>query len=323
MQSRAYATHNGAGWVLDVRRFWTEGSLDTSRRPVLLIPGYCMNTFVLSFHPEGRSMIEYLTDHGYEVWTADLRGQGESRSIGGVRNFGFDALALGDLPKALATVREHTQTERKRVDIIGCSLGGTFVFAYLAHNTKTHGIGSVVGMGAPLRWDAVHPVLGLVFKSPRLAAALNVSGTRRAARFALPIARRIPGLLDIYMNTKNIDLSQADELVKTVDDPIRQLNFEIAHWIKARDLTVAGVNVTDAMRHIDRPLLCVLANGDGIVPPEAALSATRAFGGGQIDVLNVGDDEDWFAHADLFISRHAERRVFEPLASWLQDRNHA
>ena len=69
-------------------------------------------------------------------------------------------------------------------------------------------------------------------------------------------------------------------------------------------------------RH-ESPLLCVLANADGIVPPEAVLSAREVFDPGSVEVLNVGDDKDWFAHADLFASRPAPELVFEPLRKWL------
>ncbi|MFO0565461.1 MAG: alpha/beta fold hydrolase [Polyangiaceae bacterium] len=288
------------------------------RKPVLLVPGYCMNTTPLVFHPTGPSLIEFLVERGFEVWTSNLRGQGESRSLGGERNVGFEALALGDLAQAMDCVRKNTQTEAERVDVIGCSLGGTYVFTYLAHHPETHGIGSIVGIGAPLRWEGAHPLLRLAFASPRVAEKLRVSGTRRMAGLVLPwVASRAPSLLSIYMNTSIVDLSRADELVKTVEDPIPKLNGEIARWFQSRDLIVRGVNVTAALARIDRPLLCVIANRDGIVPPEAAESARHAIGSPARDVLAVGDTDTWFAHADLFVSRLAQERVFTPLADWL------
>jgi pimeloyl-ACP methyl ester carboxylesterase len=306
----------GGGWMLDVRRHTLPDRLDPSSRPLLLIPGYCMNTTPLGFHPSGLSMIEYLAGRGFEVWTANLRGQGDSRSIGGSLEAGFHELALGDLALAIAYVREHTELAAERVDIVGCSLGGTYVYAYLAHRAEDHGIGAVVGMGAPLRWQNVHPALRLLFASSRVAGRIKISGTRRIAGFALPLAaRRFPSLLSIYMNAAIVDLEHADELVKTVEDPIPKLNGEIARWVKDRDLTVDSINVTRALRSIDLPFLCVVANRDGIVPHEAAVSALDVFRNGEL--LAVGDDATWFAHADLFISRPAQERVFEPLASWL------
>jgi pimeloyl-ACP methyl ester carboxylesterase len=306
----------GSGWRLDVRRYSLPERLDRELRPVLLVPGYCMNTTPLAYHPEGPSMIEFLVDRGFEVWTANLRGQGDTESLGGTRNAGFRELALLDLPLSLEQVRDATQTRRAQIDVVGCSLGGTYVFSYLAHHARAGALGSVVGIGAPLRWGKAHPLLRAAFASTWLASSLRVSGTRRVAELALPfIAARFPSLLSLYMNASIVDLSCAAELVKTVEDPIPKLNGEIATWFKTGDLVVGGVDVARALRGSSQPYLCVVANRDGVVPADAAKSALDVFAHGEL--LEVGDDDAWFAHADLFISRHAQQRVFSPVASWL------
>jgi pimeloyl-ACP methyl ester carboxylesterase len=310
-----------SGWELDVRRHSRPDRFDPALRPVLLVPGYCMNTTPLGYHPEGESMIEFLAGRGFEVWTSNLRGQGDSRPVGGARNVGFRELALGDLARAIGHVRSETKTATDRVDVVGCSLGGTYLFVYLAHHPEDHGIGSVVAIGAPLRWEGTHPLFRAVFASPRLAAALPIAGTRRAMGLVMPfIAARAPSLLSMYLNASTVDLSCAPRLVQTVEDPIPRLNGEIAHWVRDRDLTVEGVNVTEALGRVDRPLLCIVANRDGVVPTAAARSALDAFGSRDRELLAVGDDDVWFAHADLFISRHAQKKVFEPLAEWLRTR---
>ncbi len=306
------------GWALDVRRYGATSGTGRQRRPVLLVPGYCMNTTPLGYHPSGASLIEFLVGRGFEVWTSNLRGQGESRSEGGTRNAGFRELVLGDLASAIRCVREHTQTCAERVDVVGCSLGGTYTFAYLAHHPESHGVGSVVGIGSPLRWDGAHRLMRLAFSSPGLASRLRVTGTRRMASLVLPwAAARAPQLLSMYMNADIVDLSRTDELLETVEDPIPKLNGQIARWVQHGDLVVAGVNVTSALSRIDRPLLSIVANRDGIVPLRAATSANNAFGSSVRSVLTVGDERTWFAHADLFISRLAQERVFVPLADWL------
>jgi pimeloyl-ACP methyl ester carboxylesterase len=310
------------GWELDVRRHVIPEKRDRRLRPLLLVPGYCMNTTPLGYHPEGPSMIEFLAARGFEVWTSNLRGQGESRSRGGSRNVGFSELALGDLARAIEQVTAATETGRDRVDVIGCSLGGTYLFTYLAHHPDTHGVGSIVAIGAPLRWLGTHPVMKLVFASSRFARSLHISGTRRVVGLVAPfLAARAPKLLSIYLNADTIDISAANELVKTVEDPIAHLNGEIARWFKAKDLTVDGINVTEGLRHVDRPLLCIVANRDGIVPGAAARAALEAIGSEDRELLAVGTDDVWFAHADLFVSRHAQKQVFEPLADWLEKRS--
>ncbi|MEZ4220551.1 MAG: alpha/beta fold hydrolase [Polyangiaceae bacterium] len=317
MQMRRYWPKAG-DWTLDVRRYQEPDRVDRTLRPILLIPGYCMNTTPLTFHPSGPSLIEFLTERGFEVWTANLRGQGDSHSKRNANSSGFRDLALVDLPTALSQVRAATESERDRVDLIGCSLGGTYIYAYLAHHPQTPDVGSVVGMGAPLRWPEPHALLRTLFASPAFASRLRVSGTRRMAALALPLARRFPKMLSMYMNTEIVDLSGLDTLLATVEDPIAKLNGEIARWVQSQELVVSGVKVREALRGVRRPYLCIAANRDGIVPLQSAQSAVDAFA--DSEALVVGDDETWFAHADLFVSRPAQERVFTPLARWLKSR---
>ena len=314
---KKYFRPESGGWRLDVCRHVNPSARDPSLRPLVMIPGYAMNSFILGFHPTGRSMIGYLVDQGFEIWTANLRGQGDATRLSGREDFGFRELSAVDLPTVRDLVMRETDSERQRFDIVGCSLGATFVYAYLAQHPDSHDVGSVVAIGGPLRWEKIHPAVRLVFASPNLAAALPTKGTRLMARLAIPVVKRLPLVASIYMNVHQIDLQQADELVKTVDDPNPYLNRQIAHWIRDRDLMVGGVNITEAMARVHTPVLCILANRDGIVPPESALSIREAIGTDDVETLNVGDDDNWFAHADLFISENAEKKVFVPLADWL------
>ena len=65
------------------------------------------------------------------------------------------------------------------------------------------------------------------------------------------------------------------------------------------------------------PLLCVLANGDGIVPRETAEFPFQRTGATSKQLLEVGNDAVSIAHADMFVSNEAHARVFAPLAAWL------
>lgn len=313
----AYFQPRAGRWRLDLSCYnRTEGPAE-DRPPILMIPGYAMNAFILGYHPTGRSMVGYLVDQGFEVWTANLRGQGEAELRYGDSEFGFRGIATEDMPTVCDVVLDETETGEDEIDVIGCSLGASFVYAYLAHHLGEHRIRSIVPIGGPLRWERVHPAVRLIFSSRRLAGALATRGTRLMARLAIPIVKRLPPIASIYMNVHQIDLENADELVRTVDDPNPKLNREIARWIRNRDLVVAGENVTEAMAEVDARILCIVANHDEIVPEESALSIRDHIGSEDVSTLRVGDEEDWFAHADLFISHDADREVFEPLAEWL------
>lgn len=313
---------NRDGWELHATVTRAAGHLRTDRRPLLIIPGYGMNTFILGFHPRGTSMARTLAEQGFEVWAVNMRRQGDSRPASARRPPppSLRAYAEVDLPAAIEGALTHTHTDCDQVDLVGCSLGGSVVYAHLAL-TGGPRVGSVISIGGPLRWVDAHPLLRVVFRSTLVASLLRVRGTRRLARLALPALAKVPALLGIYMNAAICDLSAADELVKTVDDPHPRVNVDISHWIRARDMVLRGVNITEALAAVAKPLLVVLANRDGIVPTGSALSAIDAWGGEDKDVLHVGDDREWYAHADLFIADRAPELVFGPMAAWLHQRH--
>jgi pimeloyl-ACP methyl ester carboxylesterase len=308
---------NGDGWHLSLFQSWDEARFAPGRRPVLIVPGYGMNSFIFSWHPHGLSLEGYLARAGFEVWRVDLRGQGGARSVGGGDVYGLEDLAVTDLGATLDAVLDRTRTGASRVDVLGASLGGTIMFAHMVLN-PSHVIGATVALGSPVRWVEIHPVLKLAFSSPALAGMVRFRGTRKFAGFALPhLARHLPWLLSVYMNPDLTDTRAAGEMVKTVEDPNRHVNRQIARWIRDKDLILHGVNVSDGLRAIEAPLLCVSAWGDGIVPRPTAEFPYAAVGSPVKKLIQAGAPDLAMAHADLFISSESEARVFAPIAAWL------
>ncbi len=311
-----HSAPNGDGWVLSLRRTYDDEALDKARDPLLIVPGYGMNSFIFGFHPRGTSMEGYLAGRGFEVWSVDLRGQGKSRRDGGSMKYGLDDLVMTDLFTAIHGVLEHTATSAQSVDVIGCSLGASMMFAYAVCVPDNH-LGRMVSMGGPVRWVRIHPVLRAAFASPELVGKLPILGTRRLASAALPLLSRAPWLLSIYLHPQIVDMSQAEQLVRTVENPNRHVNKDIARWIKSGDLFVDGKNVSEGLRAVKNPLLTVIANADGIVPRETAIWPHLNIGSERRDMLEVGTYSLPIAHADMFVSDHAPELVFQPLADWL------
>jgi pimeloyl-ACP methyl ester carboxylesterase len=308
---------NGAGWKIALKRTAKAG---VRGRPVLIVPGYGMNSFIFGFHPTGQSMEEHLASRGLEVWSVDLRGQGQSVRDGGSDAFGMGELAVDDVGAAIARVLDATKTGATQVDLVGCSLGAALSFAHVACVPGAP-VGSLVSLGGLVTWVKVHPALRVAFASPWLVGKVNVRHTRAMAGLALPvIARFAPALLKPYMNASSTDVSRASEMVQTVEDPNTHMNRQIAHWVNERDLVVRGVDVSRAVASMKLPFLCVVAAHDGIVPVETARWPYDAIGSTDKQLVMVGDDQVRIAHADLFISRVAEERVFRPLADFLLSR---
>ncbi len=318
LETTWHLADNGHGWLLSLRQSWNPDTVTLDRRPLVIIPGYGMNAFIFGWHPNGPSMIEFLADRGFEVWTVDLRAQGRSVCKGGSKDYHIEDAALTDLEVTFRTVLEHTRTQREDLVGIGCSLGGTYLYAHAAL-VDGNPLGAIVGMGAPLRWDTAHPLIRLAFSQPWLVKRVPMAGIPRLARVVLPVLARFPSLLHIYMHPEMIDMSHVEMLAQAVEDPNPTLNADMAWWFRRRDLLIRGKMVSEELHRVQVPFFCMYGNGDGIVPPESALSAYRCIGTPESHKATflVGDERRKFAHADMFIADPAQEMVFTPLATWL------
>lgn len=312
---------NDAGWHLPLSETHDPARFDPSLPPVLIVPGYGMNSFIFGFHPDGESLERHLIQAGFEVWKADLRGQGSAVRLEGSSRIGLADLALVDLDAMLAAVRTRTRSKAAKVHVIGASLGGSLMLTH-AVIRGTEAYASLVAMGSPIRWVDVHPVVKVAFGSPALVGAVSLRGTRRLATTFLPIlAARAPKLLSLYLNPEITDTSQAAEMARTVEDPSRHLNKEIAQWMKDKDLIVGGVNIAEGLRAVRAPFMCVLASADGVVPARTAEFAYQRIGSPEKSLVRAGSEEVRMAHADLFVSRESKARVFQPISTWLKARS--
>jgi pimeloyl-ACP methyl ester carboxylesterase len=279
-----------------------------------------MNAFIFGYHPRGTSMERCLAEAGFEVWSANLRQQGGSRPASpAAPGPSLRAYAEHDVAAAVDAALAGSRTTARHIDLIGASLGGSIAYAHLALAAE-HRVRALVTIGAPLRWSDVHPLVRLAFASPALLGRLSFSGSRKLARAGMGFIARFPRALSLYLNAAHVDLSRAAEMAETVEDPVPRVNQDIARWIRDRDMVLRGVNVTHALGKVELPLLVVVSNRDGIVPESANLSVLDAWGGADREVLRLGDERDWYAHADIFIGDRSPEHVFAPIARWLHAR---
>jgi pimeloyl-ACP methyl ester carboxylesterase len=313
-----YLIDNRAGWRLALTRFRSK-RVEVRGRPLLIIPGYGMNSFLFAFHPTGPSMVECLAARGLEAWTIDLRGQGRSIRARGTHRYGIGDLAVEDIGAAIAHVLATTITGEKKVDLVGCSLGTALSFAHVAvvADAPVHALVSMAGL---VTFRETNPMVRFAFGSPRVAGLMRMKNTRRLARLALPVLSRVaPSLISVYINERSTDLSQVARMVQAVEDPHPVINREIAEWIKRGDLVVRGVNVSERLPAMMHPFMCIVANDDGIVLPATSRHTFDKIGSARKEILFVGDTEMPIGHADLFLCKGAQPRVFAPIADFLLD----
>ncbi len=326
MFQEPHAIHTTDGWVLAARRVLLGpegGQGPADGPPVVIIPGYGMNSFIFGYHPTGRSFMQALAEGGLDCWAADLRGQGGSKRQEGERGcplcpqrWGLADHAFVDLPAIFDHVARVTGHDE--VTAIGCSLGGSLVYSYAARFGGGR-LARIVAMGAPLVMTDVHPAVALAGFLGIPLGMVPMRGTRVMARRALPLlARHLPGALSIYLNAEITDTSDPATLSRTVEDPKRRINRELARWIRLERLVLDGLDVAQGLRGLELPTLVVIATGDGIVNPATCRSVTPWLGADRVEELVIGSPDLHVAHADLFISRISDESVFQPIVGWLQ-----
>ncbi len=314
---RFFHVDDREGWKLAVRRYRDPETYDPSRRPVAILPGYGMNSFIFTYHPEGPSMAEFFARKGFEFWTVDLRAQGDSIADGGSPSYRMEDAGVTDLGVVVHHILDHTGSEQDRVDLLGCSLGATYIYIHLGM-VPEHRVGSVVAIGGPLRWTGGHPAIRLAFSSPKLAGLVPFWGTGLLAELALPIiGKHAPWLLSFYLRAEHVDLEKAKVFTRTIEDPVPAVNEQIARYINQGDLIIDGVNITEEVGAFTGPFLCVFSNADGIVNRESALSGFDKVGSKTKEILELGTDTIKMAHADVYLSRHTHELMFEPVSEWL------
>lgn len=311
IEEHTVRTHDG--WGLRLHRGVRPGR--PPGEPVLFVPGYGMNGYIFRFHPGAPSFMEALLDQGFDPWSVDLRGTSSSirhrRTAPRVR---LADQAFVDLPAALDFVADRT--ERAAVGAIGCSLGGSLLYAYVGAFPQ-HRILRLVTMGTPLRWSPSLLTRSFRALGPTVGS-IPVRGTRRLARVALPVAATlVPKALSLYLNPKITRTRPARKLTLTVEDPLPDVNREIARWMRRGDLLLDGIDVTRGLATFRQPLLVIVGDGDGICPRDAALAVVGRTGG-PVETLQIAHpDGHPVAHADLFISDIAPTAVFPSVGAWL------
>ena len=312
---------NHDGWNLQLRRARHRTLHNPALAPIAIIPGYGMNSFLFGFHPRGTSMELCLAEAGFEVWSLNLRAQGGSRATSpDAEPPSFAAFAGVDLPAAIAFITRNSASPGHPISLIGCSLGGTIGYTYLALHPQQSRVGALVTIGSPIHWDRPPLLFKLLGVRPDLIERIKLRGSRSIVRAALPLLERMPRLAHLYLNPAHVDLHALHELARTVENPQPRLNRELSEWLAAGTLTVRGRDIAEEVRKVTVPLLVTRANRDGIVPTDSVASV-RTRWGGRADELVVGTREDWYSHADLFIGNEAPAKVFAPIAAWLSERS--
>ncbi len=303
--------------------------------PVILCHGMALNSYFWNLTRQNH-LPEYLNSKGYDVWTVDLRGCGQSRLRQRYRGFaGFDVETRDpsrwsvddyiryDVPAILDTVRRETGAEE--VTWVGHSMGGMVMYGYLTTAEDTATVKNFVAVASPV-FIAQPPndILRDMDDYHGLVNVLLVINVRGPARTFAPAAWMFNTPLAIlYYNSTNIHAGTIVRMyANAFEDIPPAVNDQMILMVHSGEFQSAEGDVVYAKR-LDRihcPVLLLCAKGDNLATEWAVLEAFRRIGSEdksyRLFGLANGHVAD-YGHCDLINGKQARKEVFAFIADWL------
>ncbi len=310
------------GWTLAVwhrpaehRRF---------AEPVVLCHGLGNNHSIVEFL-EDASLAASLSRRGFECYTLDLRGAGDSRVPDlGPFDATFDDHLHFDLPAALDFIRGHAN--QKKVLWVGHSMGGLLGLAY-AGTRPDHDFAGLVTVGSPvffhLHWAVTRSLTFAKwlaadgrFPLPPLAAL----GTLLAGRLPPPRAASPTA------NLKNIAPAAQRMLLARSFAPLwRGVLAQLEDWVEhdAFRSVDRSVDYRAGVSRLTLPVFVIGGTVDGLAPPKVTREYFELLTTKDKELVLLGREggqELDYGHGDLMVGKNARHEVYPRIGDWLEKR---
>ncbi|MCC7076168.1 MAG: alpha/beta fold hydrolase [Acidimicrobiia bacterium] len=307
------------GWHIVLHRY--RPTRRTHSHPLVIGHGFAGSHYLHDLGA-GLGMARFLADHGWETFTVDLRGRGDSFPDRGDRSslqWSFDDLALTDLPSAAAAACEATGAESCLW--VGHEMSGQALYA-AAVSGRAENVHAAVTIGAP----AVTPPYAAV---PGVTAPPR---GRKAGRVPFRAGARLAGPVLAFTRSRMLESSfragiadpraVARYFRNGVPDESELLAEQFAAWIESAAMTSddGSLVYSDHLDAVTLPVLVVAAAADLQRPPEAVEATYRALGSSDKTFLRAGIEGGMsvdFGHDDVVTSIPATREVLPRLEAWL------
>lgn len=196
--------------------------------PVLMVHGMVSNGRVF-YHESGKGLGSYLAQQGYDVYVADLRGQGLSRpAISRYSEHGQTETIAEDIPALIRFVQQRSG--KKKLHVAAHSWGGVYVSSALAR--------------APELIDSIYSCV--YFGSKRAVKVRNLDRLVKIDVFWNLVGRSSNKLLG-YVEGKGLRLGSDNETMKTHLQCLDWVNSTA--WVDADD----GFDYGEALRFHSLP----------------------------------------------------------------------
>ncbi len=323
------------GWKIAVYHYPPQKA-GRDKPPVILCHGMGVNNYFWNVVPEN-DFPTYLSGKGYDVWSLDLRGNGNShRKSRFFRFVGFDLKRGGedpyywtvddyvryDLPAVIDFVR--SQTGKEKVTWIGHSMGGMAMFAYLTSGDKeqTDMIANFIALGAPvLMPQPPEKFVSTLEEMPEWALKINAKYPAKSVAIAAP---SLETPLDVmYYNKDNMDPQRIARMYANVMD-----NFQLGVIRQMKILIKSGefkshdgkYNYRKNLSKITCPVLFVAAKCDALGTPMSLNSSYMEVSSQDKSYLLLSRANGYrinYGHCDMIMGKHARKEVFPYLLDWL------
>jgi polyhydroxyalkanoate synthase len=329
----AYATVNDPPPVTPYRVVFQSGKVrlrhyaasgnKAHRTPIVLVYALIKRPFVLDMQ-KGRSVIEYLTNAGFDVYLTDWLPPNPSDTWRG-----FDAYVNGDLGKAVRFVRAITRSAQ--VTVLGYCFGALLSLVYTALHPEN--VRNLVTATTPFDMGVRElPIYNIVDRMSEEATEMvtRVHGNCPAwmvqSFFSAmaPVHHAIDKYVGMYRNAArdgyaeqfdlferwmNSDVALAGRIFREVSGDIFKRNK-----LARGEFEVGGRKVE--VEQIKCPLLNVVADYDDVVHPSSSLGLVDRVGGRDRRNLTFPT-----GHVGAMVSGAAHKQLWPQIGAWLGERS--
>lgn len=292
--------------------------------PLLLVFALMNRPYILDLRP-GHSFVEYMVQHGYDVYLLDWGEPGLED-----KNLKFDDYVLDYMPRAIRKMKAVAESEE--FSLLGWCIGAILTTAYAALRAED-GLRNLILLTAPLDFADKNSITFAHWVDERffdvdkvLAAFGNMPGEMidYGAKALKPVDNYVLNYLKLWDNLDRPEVVAAWQAMNTwVTDNIplaggafRQLIVDLYRnnrLIKNEWILRGGL--VD-LRRIQANLLTVIAAGDHITPPCQSKAIMDLVGSSDRELFHIPG-----GHIGIMAGSAAHRNTWPHIEGWLTPRS--
>jgi poly[(R)-3-hydroxyalkanoate] polymerase subunit PhaC len=315
-------------WTLNKARLYryipTVPDEQRHRVPLLLVFAIMNRPDILDLRP-GHSFVEYMVQHGYDVYLLDWGVPGPED-----RGLTFSDYALEYLPRAIRKVKSVSGSDE--FSILGWCLGALIVTIYAALRPE-EGLRNLILLTAPLDFsDKTAGGFARWVNDPAFDAEkiVNTFGIvpgeliNYGAKVLKPVENYIGSYLNLWDNIDNPKVVEAWHAMNTwVNDVIPMAGAayrELIQQFYRENRLVNGTYVargeTVDLAKVRANLLSIIADRDHITPPGQSEGAFQRFSSQDKTIHHIPG-----GHIGIMAGSGASKRVWPMIDEWLAARS--